>query len=581
VTIHEITLNFSVFSWTAFSSQLLVQGPMSYTPALTSLRSPWLRIVNTFMLISSVREFLAVGCCLLLLAFSTASQTRPENPSEGLRIEFPEGGHLRIDNQFGEVEVEVWPERFVTVTTTVAGADLTRSPVVIENRKQLVMISIVRRPTDPVAAIKLSVKIPASAHVEIVGGKHQVTMLGTTKSASIRSGSGNVRVEFQGDANADITARSLKGSVKSELPQLISEGQVLQARVGTGAQTLRLTADAGNIVLAPGAFDPSTTSRRLEDASPTEPQGPAAGTPAPANDAQEISEGDIIRVDSQLVSVNMSVIDRNTNRGVVGLIKSDFRLFENGSEQKILQFESAAAPFDMLLLIDISGSTRDVLKLIRAAAQRFVDAARPQDRIGIIAFAGRPTVVSSLTLDRELLRQRISQMETAGGDTKLYDATDFAVNQVLADPHNRRRTAIVVMSDGLDGNIDGVQGDGSQLRYRELLSRVQEFDGVLYTLWLNTEYESLSELDTQPEAFDAGHDRMKEMADAGGGVFYEVERLADLAGAYEKVVADLGTVYSLAYRPADKTRDGKWRGIRISVDRPAAVARGKRGYYAN
>ena len=137
------------------------------------------------------------------------------------------------------------------------------------------------------------------------------------------------------------------------------------------------------------------------------------------------------------------------------------------------------------------------------------------------------------------------------------------------------------MSDGLDSSIPGVQGEGSKLRYGDLLSRLREFDGVLYTLWLNTEYESLSPLDTQPEAFDAGYDRMKEMADTGGGVFYEVESLDDLAGAYERVVADLGTVYSLAYRPADKTRDGKWRGIRVSVARPSAVARGKRGYYAN
>ena len=121
------------------------------------------------------------------------------------------------------------------------------------------------------------------------------------------------------------------------------------------------------------------------------------------------------------------------------------------------------------------------------------------------------------------------------------------------------------MSDGLDGSIPGVQGDGSKLAYAELLNNVREFDGVLYTLWLNTEYEALSPLDTQPEAFDLGHDRMKEMAEAGGGLFYEVERLEDLAGAYERVVADLGTLYSLAYRPTNKTRDGKWRAVRVTA----------------
>jgi VWFA-related protein len=236
----------------------------------------------------------------------------------------------------------------------------------------------------------------------------------------------------------------------------------------------------------------------------------------------------------------------------------------------------------VLLLIDLSGSTRDIVKLIRAAVRRFVDAARPSDRIAIISFAGQPTLVAPLTLDREALRQRVNAIDTLPGDTKLYDAADFAMAEVLKGTKNSRRTAIVLMSDGLDGSIPGVSGQqGSKLSYKELIDRVREFDGVLYTLWLNTYYEALNPQDTQPEAFDTGYDRMKEMADAGGGFFYEVERLEDLAGAYERVVADLGTVYSLAYRPSNKTRDGKWRAIRVSVDRRDAVARGKHGYYAN
>jgi VWFA-related protein len=307
-----------------------------------------------------------------------------------------------------------------------------------------------------------------------------------------------------------------------------------------------------------------------------------AGTPADKADNVEISEGDIIRVDSQLVTLNVSVIDRSTSRGLAGLVQSDFRLFEDGQEQTVVQFESSSAPFDLVLLIDLSGSTKEVVKLIRAAALRFVNAARPADRIAVITFAGTSTIVSGFTADRDLLRQRIEAMDTARGDTKLYDAINFTMSQVKKDANNSRRAAIVVMSDGLDGTIPGISGQiGSQISYRQTLSNIQEFDGVLYTLWLNTEYEAMSPEDTQPEAFDAGHDRMKEMAEAGGGVFYPVERLTDLAGAYEQVVADLGTVYSLAYKPSNTARDGQWRAIRIGVSRPNAVARGKRGYYAN
>lgn len=515
---------------------------------------------------------IAVALTAAALVFSWLYQPTPARAYEGLQLEFPEGGQLRIENEFGSVYAESWQQKYVLITTNDA-AGPTASSVIVENRNQAFVIRVVRRPSVTVP-VELTVKLPESARLEIVTGRGEVSLRGIPSSATIKSVAGNVKVGFLAPANVDIFASAPKGSVRSELPQLASDnGHVLQAKVGGGAQTLRLNSDTGNILLS------QADSR--EDPTLEQPRA-AAGTPAPALDAQDVTEGDVIRVDSQLVTLNMSVIDRNTNRGVVGLGKSDFQLFENGAEQEILQFDSSSAPFDMILLIDLSGSTRDVVNLIRAAALRFVNAARPSDRIGVITFAGQPQLISPPTSDRQILRQRINEMGTAGGDTKLYDSLDYAVTQSLKDSRNPRRTAIVLMSDGLDGNIPGVQGEGSRVAYKDLLSRVGEFDGVLYTLWLNTVYESLSPLDTQPEAFDAGFDRMKEMADIGGGVFYEVERLEDLAGAYERVVADLGTVYSLAYRPTDKSRNGKWRAIKLNVvSRPSAIARGKRGYYAN
>jgi len=525
-----------------------------------------------------------IGCVFLLALFTVSALGQTARP--GVQIEVAAGGRLRIENQFGSVSAESWPGKFVDITSTEDAKPLGARSVVIENRNGISIVRVVRRPGTPMIKIDLTIKFPETARVEIVTGAGGINLRGLPASAVVRSVSGDATIELLETANADIAARSLKGLVKSELPQLLSEnGHVLQARLGAGAQTLRVNSESGNITL----LDRSGTSagvgkpkKEFLDPLPQETPTKAAGTPAPAADVQEISEGDVIRVDSQLVTLNMSVIDRQTSRGVVGLTQSDFKLFENGNEQQILQFDSSSAPFDLLLVIDLSGSTREVLQLIRAAALRFVGAARPSDRIGVITFARQSTVVSPLTLDRRLLRERISEMDTVAGDTKLYDAMDFAVNQSEQEPKNRRRTAIILMSDGLDGNIPGVLGDGSKLSYKDLLNRLAEFDGVVYTLWLNTEYEALSPLDTQPEAFDAGYDRMKEMADTGGGVFYEVERLEDLAGAYERVVADLGTVYSLAYRPSDKTRDGKWRAIQVKVvSRPSAVPRGKRGYYAN
>ena len=529
------------------------------------------------------KQAIAALALLTLLTLTSFAQTA--DPVGGVKIEFPSGGRLQIENDFGSITAASWDQRFVSVTADGASAAILSS-VVIENRNQALVIRVVH-PGPLSAPINLKINFPESAQVTIATKGDQVSLRGLPASATIKSVGGDIAVEVSGAANLDVLARTTQGRITSELRRPLTEdGHVLQARIGTGAQVLRISSETGNVSLttadgSQASYESVSASPKLREPATIEPATKGAGTPAPTSDEEEISEGDVIRVDSQLVTLNLSVIDRDTNRGLVGLSQSDFRLFENGTEQKILQFDSSAAPFDLLLVIDLSGSTRDVIKLIRAAALRFVDAARPSDRIGVITFAGQATVVSPLTLDRQSLHQRISLMDTAAGDTKLYDATDFAVSQSQKDGKNSRRTAIILMSDGLDGSIPGVQGEGSRLSYRDLLSRVGEFDGVVYTLWLNTEYEALSPLDTQPEAFDAGYDRMKETADKGGGVFYEVERLEDLAGAYERVVADLGTVYSLAYRPSDKVRDGKWRAIKVNVSRPSAVARGKHGYYAN
>jgi len=479
--------------------------------------------------------FSKVHKAILGLIFLAAFSPATAHADDEIRIDFPAGGQLKVRNDFGDITAEIWKNNHIAVSAVIGGDGSTRfkrSPILIDNRGSLVTISVVRRPIDPAVPIHLKIKVPN---------------------------------------DADITARSGQGTKSSEL------------HVGNGGRKIDIQTQTGEIFLvnAIGVEFTVPTPKQPELAG-TNNSKSAAGTPAEAVTNDEITEGDVIRVDSQLVTLNISVIDRGTNRGLLGLGQSDFKLFEDGQEQRIVQFESSSAPFDLMLLIDLSGSTREVVKLIRAAAIRFVEAARPADRIGVITFAGEPALVSSFTADRQLLRQRIETIDTARGDTKLYDATNFAMEEVLKESKKLRRSAIVLMSDGLDGTIPGVSGQqGSRQTYPETLRNIQEFDGVLYTLWLNTEYEAMSPLDTQPEAFDAGHDRMKEMAGAGGGVFYEVERLTDLAGAYEQVVADLGTMYSLAYRPSNSTRDGRWRAIRIGVNRANAVPRGKRGYYAN
>lgn len=532
--------------------------------------------------------FLKVRKAFLGLIVLAAFSPTTAYADDEIRIDLPAGGQVKVRNDYGDVNAEVWKNSYVAVSASIGGdgsSRLSRSPIIIDNRGQSLTISVMRRPVDPVAPVHLNLKLPESARFEVTTRDGAIFMYGMPGQASLKSASGALTTTFYPQSSADINARSQKGSIKADIGTApSSDSHLLQARVGTGGNKLDLQTESGEIVLN---FGPGIEIASPSQVKPPELQGVnnatnAAGSTDGPKPGDDISEGDVIRVDSQLVTLNVNVIDRGTNRGLADLRESDFKLFEDGQEQGIVQFESSSAPFDLLLLIDLSGSTKDVVKLIRAAALRFVAAARPSDRIGVITFAGQPSVVCPLTADRELLRQRIEAIDTARGDTKLYDATNFAMAETLRDAKRSRRTAIVLMSDGLDGTIPGVSGQqGSLQTYQQTLRNIQEFDGVLYTLWLNTEYEAMSPLDTQPEAFDAGYDRMKEMADVGGGVFYKVERLTDLAGAYEQVVADLGTTYSLAYRPSNGTRDGSWRAIRINVNRKNAVARGKHGYYAN
>jgi VWFA-related protein len=547
-----------------------------------------------------------VGLCLLVLTNVGAVPAVIIQSDEGLRFELPANGNLRIENLRGGVIAEVWKENYVSVVAITDNGRQSRSPAVIQRTESLLSIRVARA-TAGAPRINLQLRIPARAHAAIITDDGAVEVMGTPAALLVQTVSGEIRADLTKNADADVVADSKTGTVSSSLSSVqVSQASrpQLHARLGKGGRAVKLFSQAGNITLATtgdespriASTNQATQPERREPLEPSELPAPkqrpelssqnknttGAGTAAPPSTGpEEISEGDIIRIDTELVSVNVSVVDRGTNRGVNDLTKDDFRLYEDNVPQQIAHFDSASAPFNLVLLIDLSGSTAKVVELIKSAAVHFVEAARPFDRIGVITFAGGQVVVSPLTTDHEALRQRINAIERPQGSTKLYDSLAFAMDEVFREAKDSRRNAIVVISDGLDSVLPNVTGEGSKLSYGELIRRAKEFDGVVYSIWTDTQsYEPLSPLDIQQETFDLAHDRMKEMADVGGGAFYECEELKDLAGAYDRVVADLGTVYTLSYRPTNKLRDGSWRAIRVNVNRQNSVARGKRGYYA-
>jgi len=474
-------------------------------------------------------------------------------------------------------------------------------PAVVDRGETFLSIRLARAPKGA-AKINLELSIPERAHLAIVTSDGPVDVRGLPAALLAQSVSGEIHIELPKNAEATVVADSRTGSVTSSILSLEvnrSSPQV-RGRIGRGGSSVRAYSQAGNISLTSAASSSARVVSTVPERTiplnqqvnqPTPKQRPqlpvptptvGAGTPAPVSPGpEEISEGDVIRVDTELVSVNVSVVDRGTNKGVNDLTKDDFRLYEDNAQQQIVHFESASAPFNLMLLIDLSGSTAKVVELIKAAAIHFVEAARPFDRIAVVTFAGGQVVASPLTSDHDALRRRISAVQRPEGSTRLYDSVVFAVDEVFREAKDSSRNAIVVISDGLDSVMPNVTGEGSTTTYQEMLRRVKEFDGVLYSIWTDTQdYEPLSKFDIQQETFDLAHDQMTELAEAGGGAFYECEQLSDLAGAYDRVVADLGTLYTLSYRPTNKVRDGSWRTIRVNVNRANTVARGKRGYFA-
>jgi VWFA-related protein len=296
---------------------------------------------------------------------------------------------------------------------------------------------------------------------------------------------------------------------------------------------------------------------------------------------QKSDETETVRIETDLVDLNVSVFSRDSRQGVGTLQQKDFMVFENGAAEEITFFASASTPFDLVLLLDLSGSTSDKLDLIRKSARRFVEAARPVDRICIITFTNVPRVVAPFTTDHSELIKRIKKIEKPVGGTNFWDAMSFVLRDVLNESRGLRRSAVVVMTDGVDNALPDVPGDGSITSFAGLMEIIRRSGSIVLPIYLDTEEEMILQGRGSPQAYFLARRQLLIMADESGGVIYQARRLEDLKGVYEQVMNDLSTVYSIGYRPANRQRDGSWRAVVVRLaGRPDLAARTKRGYYA-
>jgi VWFA-related protein len=230
--------------------------------------------------------------------------------------------------------------------------------------------------------------------------------------------------------------------------------------------------------------------------------------------------------------------------------------------------------------LDLSGSTSDKIGLIRKSAKRFVDAARPLDRIAIFTFTSDIQVVSKLTSDHKALKQRIDDIETPSGGTNFWDALRFVLEHVVGQSRTEnRRSAVVVMTDGVDNALPGVFGDGSATSFEDLLQIVQRSDTIVLPIYLDTENEK-HEPNSLRDAYALARQQLAMLADESGNVIYRAKKVKDLDGVYQQVMRDLSTVYSIGYRPENLVRGNSWRAVTVQlIGHTELAVRSKRGYY--
>src|SRR5207237_999439 len=272
-----------------------------------------------------------------------------------------------------------------------------------------------------------------------------------------------------------------------------------------------------------------------------------------------------IRIDTDLVNLNVSVFNLRASQTNGLLQQKDFAVFENGASQEISFFASNDAPFDLVLLLDLSGSTADKIGLIRKSAKRFVDAARPGDRIAILTFTADILLVSKVTSDHAALKKSIDDIEKPVGGTNFWDALRFVLEHIVIQSRvDQRRSAVVVMTDGVDNALPEVFGEGSKTTFDELMEMVRRSDTIVLPIYLDTERES-NWHGTPPAAYAIAREQLALLASESGNQVYQARKLKDLKGVYQHVIRDLSTVYSIGYSRATRKYDGAWHAVTVHL----------------
>ena len=274
-------------------------------------------------------------------------------------------------------------------------------------------------------------------------------------------------------------------------------------------------------------------------------------------------DDDVVRVNTDLVVLNVTVTDKN-GQYVKALKKSDFKVYEDGKEvpaSAIASFAFQDAPYAAVVLLDSSGSMETRFSLARSAAIRFLDGLREEDVAAVYRFDSKVERVQEFSAGRDLAP--IAYAIRAKGMTTLNDAIVEASKALTDRPEPRR--AIVVLSDGMDTY--------SKASSDKAVESALAVGASIFAV-------DMSALDTPGFANRQSAASLKGFADKTGGRFVATGGGQVLRDAFAGIADELGHQYTIAYRPSNTARDGKWRTLEVKVSREDLTVRSRKGYRA-
>lgn len=362
---------------------------------------------------------------------------------------------------------------------------------------------------------------------------------------------------------------------------------------------------------SPTTSSPQTTSPRppvLGGASTSGGKQPGTQSSTPTG-AEEVEAGDVIRVDTTLVTLPVSVTDRD-GKYMPNLTKSDFRLWEDGVEQQVAFFASVDKPFSVVLMLDTSGSTRFKIEDIQDAAIAFVNQLRPDDRVMVVSFDDDIRVLTEFTGDRNRMRDAIRRTRTGNG-TKLYDAVDLVINQRLSQVQGRK--AVVLFTDGVDTT-------SRHASYAENVRDAEELDALIYPVQYDTYVDvnsggggiggpswpgsrrsspvdiliqilgrgrgsgpiigggSGGGVGASRSDYEVANRYLHDLAERTGARQYQADSTGNLSYAFANVAEELRRQYSLGYYPKRPPQPGQRRQLRVRVNQPNLAVRTRESY---